>query len=422
MPQDHHAPALVVSPLIRRTLVVGLFGYVLLRAAMLADRGPRHEGPMADFELFHMVGRMVWNGDILDAYGSASLALAQLQLTGNTDFMPWTYPPPFDLLAALLACGPLGISYLVFTGATLTSFLLVLRRIAGPSSPLVLVAIYPALLMTIACGQNGFLTGTLVGLAALALQRSRTIAGVPLGLMIIKPHLVGAFAVHGLLTGRWRMVAVAVATAGLAGAVTGLVLGPAIWGAALAATREARLFLMAGSYPLHRMISIYAALLSFGVPAGAALLGQAVVAISAMVLLGLAACRPVPARRLLGWTCLGTLFLSPYAYDYDLPIYGIGLGFLMPDLVGLGRRGELVTLLALSAATCPTLLEQGVTFGAHAPVRSFAGPILLGVVALIIRIFRREPGRLFDDAPQNDRRIADPSVLQVGNASSAVGL
>ena len=428
MRQDQHAPegALVVGPAVRRTLILCLFGSTLQRAAMLAAVGPVHNGPMIDFELFHVVGQMVWSGRLLDAYNFASLAQAQLQLTGNTDFLPWTYPPPFDLLAALLACGPLWASYLIFTGATLTSFLLVLRRIAGPSFPLILLAIYPALLVTIACGQNGFLTGTLIGVAALLLKRDRSIAGVPLGLMIIKPHLAGAFAVLGLVTGRWRMVTVAVATAGLTGAIAGLILGPAAWSAALAATGEARLFLAAGSYPLHRMISVYAALRSLGSPASIAFMGQAVVTLSAVALLGLAARRSMPAGRLLGLTCLASVFLSPYAYDYDLPIYGIGLGFLMPDLLALGRRRDVVALLAASVAACgcggvSTLWRQ-LAPGVGAPVPSWPGLIMLGVAALMIRVLGQDRERALDGAVQGGRSIGGPSVSQLGNASSPMVL
>ena len=398
----------------------------------MAGLGPLQKSPMVDFQLFHLVGQMAWRGDLLEAYRIASLLQAQLEATGAMAFMPWTYPPPFDLVAALLACGPLGISYLLFTGATLTSFLLVLHRIAGPSFPLVLLALYPALLMTIACGQNGFLIGTLIGLAALALRRDRAIAGVPLGLMIIKPHLACAFAVHGVATGRWRMLAVAAATAGLAGAIATLVLGPAVWGAALAATREARLFLAEGMYPLRRMISVYAALRSFGSPAWVASLGQAVVGVSAMALLARAARRSMPAGRLLGLACLATLFVSPYAYDYDLPIYGIALGFLMPDLLRLSRRAELIALLALSAAACacgwvstfwvqltnPALLDQGIIPGVDAMVPSFAGPIMLGIAGVIVIVLRRDPGRVTDAATPG----ADPSSPPLGNASSAVVL
>ena len=272
---------MLATSLVCRALVVSLFAELLLKAALLSGWQWGKKVALTDFELFHMVGRMVWRGELLDAYQIASLLRAERTMTGIVDFMPWTYPPPFDVVAALLACGPLGLSYCLFTGITLAAFLTVLRRIAGPRFALVLLAIYPAVLMTIACGQNGFLTGALIGWAALALRRDQAIAGVPLGLMVIKPHLAVAFAVLGVVRGRWHALAVAIATAGLASVIAGLVLGPAVWAAALAAAREASVFLAEGHYPLHRMISVYAALRSFGVPAEAAFLGQVFVALRA---------------------------------------------------------------------------------------------------------------------------------------------
>lgn len=423
---------MLATPLVCRALVVSLFVELLLKAAMLSGWRWEKQVALTDFELFHMVGRMVWRGELLDAYQIASLLRAEQAMTGIVDFMPWTYPPPFDLVAALLACGPLGLSYCLFTGTTLAAFLVILRRIAGPRFPLVLLAIYPAALMTVACGQNGFLTGALIGWAALALRRDHAVAGVPLGLMVLKPHLAIAFAVHGLARGRWRVVAVAIATAGLASAIAGLVLGPAIWGAFLAATREASVFLAEGHYPLRRMISVYAALRSFGLPAETAFLGQAIVALSALALLVLASRRPMPADRLLGVTCLATLLISPYAYDYDLPISGIALGFLMPDLLRCGRRAEVAAVLILSGvagaggwlstfwieATSPAVLAAGVTPGVDALAPSAAGLVMLALVALILRVLRRDGGPALAPASRGEHHGVQP----LGNARSAVVL
>jgi len=41
------------------------------------------------------------------------------------------------------------------------------------------------------------------------------------------------------------------------------------------------------------------------------------------------------------------LLISPYAYDYDLLILGIGLGLLLPDLTDLGTERERLALYAL---------------------------------------------------------------------------
>ena len=82
-------------------------------------------------------------------------------------------------------------------------------------------------------------------------------------------------------------------------------------------------------------------------PAAVALAAQALTAIAVLAL----CCLPAKHRsttQSLGLVCLASVLLSPYAYDYDLPVAGIGLALLMPDLIRLGRPSE---RLALYAAT-----------------------------------------------------------------------
>ena len=77
-------------------------------------------------------------------------------------FMPWTYPPQFDLLLAPLAFLPTWAAYALFTGTTLAAYLITLRKLAGEFFPQVLVILFPAVAITIGCGQNGLLTGALI--------------------------------------------------------------------------------------------------------------------------------------------------------------------------------------------------------------------------------------------------------------------
>ena len=73
----------------------------------------------------------------------------------------------------------------------------------------VLIVTFPALVITIRCGQNGFLTGALIGLGLFYLRKGSSLAGLPLGLMVIKPHLAVAFAVYAIATRRWKTATVA---------------------------------------------------------------------------------------------------------------------------------------------------------------------------------------------------------------------
>ena len=290
-------------------------------------------------------------GEIEQAYHFVTMAQVQMAVSGSQSFMPWTYPPQFDLLVASLALLPLGVAYGLFTAGTLVTYLATLRRIAGESFAVVLIVLFPAIVIMIACGQNGFLTATLIGLTCLGLQRNRALAGLPLGLMIIKPHLAIASAIYTLVTRRWSTALVAIATVVTTSGLATILLGPEVWLAFLGGMREARIFLEHGYYPLFRMISPYAALHSFGFPARIAIAAQVLVAAFSLSVVCLAVYRRLELRQSLGLTAIASLLISPYAYDYDLPIYGVGFALLLPDLVRLGSEFERKVLYGLSFFT-----------------------------------------------------------------------
>jgi hypothetical protein len=332
------------------TLVAQAIGFSL----PVRDPSPR---TFADFDAFYLAAQMVWRGEIAQAYHFAMFTRAQEAYFGAPRFLPWAYPPPFNLLIAPLASLPYGTAYGLFTAATMTAYLLTLKRLAGEGFALVVLATSPALLITVLCGQNGFLTGTLIGLACLALQHRRALAGLPLGLMIIKPHLAVAYAVYLLMTRRWAAIIVGALTVIATSALTTLLLGTDIWDAFIAGAQEARAFLAEGKYPLPRMVSLYAALRSFGASAATAFAGQAAIALLVLAIVCLVAYRRLPVRQSLGITAIASLLVSPYAYDYDLPILGVGLALLLPDILR-GSRREQAAIFVLSFVTCAIGLVQ----------------------------------------------------------------
>src|SRR5262249_16962360 len=151
-------------------------------------------------------------------------------MSGETiNFMPWTYPPQFDLLLAPFAFLPVGVAYLLFTAATLAIYLTTLRSIAGNNFAQVLITLFPAFAITIGSGQNGFLTGALIGLVCLNVDRRQVPAGLALGAMVIKPHLAIAVGVYLLVTRRWVAVATAAAAVLASSLLCTFVFGPQIW-------------------------------------------------------------------------------------------------------------------------------------------------------------------------------------------------
>jgi len=379
-------------------LCILLSTFALMLAVSAADfsgfgiSSKPHE--FVDFDDFHIAGQLVWRGEIEKAYRFATMGEFQKAISGVEVFLPWTYPPQFDLLVAPLALLPLGLAYALFTSGGLIAYLLTLRRIAAENFVPALILVCPAILITIKCGQNGFLTGTLIGLTCLGFRAGSPWAGLPLGLMIIKPHLAVGFALYTLVNRRWGAALVAAVTVTATSALATFLLGPSVWTALLDGAKEARVFLEHGFYPLFRMISIYAVVRSLELSALVATIAQLLVAIFALGLIVLASMR-LSICQALGVTTFASLLISPYAYDYDLPIAGIGLGLLLPDLTRLGTQLERLALYAMCLFTSAfglmelAILSDSVKVVGQDMHLALAGISLVAVFALTWRMLVR---------------------------------
>jgi hypothetical protein len=341
--------AFETSPVLLLAMVVCLA--LILFEVATASPFPGAAGFVTDFDAFYVSGQMFWEGAMSDAYDPEVMNARQSALVDEPIFMPWTYPPQFNLVTAVLALAPRGLSYALFTAGTLVFYLVVLRLLAGRQMTGSLLIVFPSLAMVVLCGQNGLLTGGLIGLFCLLSLRARDAAGLPLGLMVVKPHLAIGLGLLVLFAGRWRVLAVALAVVAISTLAATAVLGLGIWPAFLDGTRAAGENMEAGLYKLFRMTSVYAALFSMGVGAGAALALHLAVAAAGIGAVLLALRRDWPASRVLGVAVFATLAVSPYNYDYDLAALAVGLALLSPDLVRHALPVERALLL-LSGWIC----------------------------------------------------------------------
>lgn len=367
-----------------------------------------HTRKFIDFDDFHLVARLLWLGQIRSAYHLPALSAFQKSLSGLDGFLPWTYPPQFVLLLAPLAFLPIGVAYLLFTGISCAAYLAILKRLAGNSFVPVLIITFPALLITIRCGQNGFLTGTLIGLACIGFGNHRSIAGFPLGLMIIKPHLAVAFALYAVINRRWGAVFIAAATVLLSTVLVTAVMGFGIWPAFFGGIREAGIFLSQGFYLLFRMVSLYATIRSLGLPEALAMPIQVLATCVALAAVVWASRRLAP-HQALGVAAMASVLVSPYVYDYDLPIFAVGLALLHDDIVQFASARERLAIYGLIAFSSGFGLVDSFRLGGGeispgTPPWALAGLTLLATASLILRVLLRS--------------IAQPSAHVLGGRES----
>ncbi|OAE99867.1 hypothetical protein AYJ54_32335 [Bradyrhizobium centrolobii] len=382
-----------------RVIFAGLAAMVLFKGVRFFESGFWYDNQAADFSAFHIVAQRIWLGDLDLTYQFSQFARMQAESSGGaTSFMPWTYPPQFDLLLAPFGFLPGWAAYSLFTAATLAAYLMTLRAVAGKHLAQVLVISFPAIAITIGCGQNGFLTGALIGLVCLNVERRQVLAGLALGAMVMKPHLAVAAGVYMLLTRRWTAIATAAIVVVTSALASTLAFGPQIWIAWLGAIKESAGYLEQGLYPLYRMISVYASLHKSGLPPALAFWGQMAVACLALAAVALAVLRGPSTRFALGVVAIASVMISPYAYDYDLPIVGIGLALLLPDLFILASvRERNVVYGLILIVNSYGLLQSARLAQEHATAEDLdryftpavAGVGLLAVLAMLLRILLR---------------------------------
>lgn len=392
---ERQANPIAISPLALKVMLTALAMLMTLTGVtfhLVSQNG--QGGIFVDFHAFYAAGSLALEGRAGDAYRMATMEGVQQRMAGHETFMPWTYPPPFTLFVGALAALPLGLAYALFTGLSLAAYLLVLRRIAGDCLPGVLLAMAPMLALGVITGQNGFLTGALTGWFLLAFQARDRRAGLPLGLMVIKPHLAAGIALLTLAQRRWQAVGIAAVVVLAALVIPTLVFGLPIWTAFADGVRESGRFLAEGRYPMFRMTSAYAFALSLGLPARVAFFAQAASALAAISLLLFAWARKLPPRQLAAAACTASLFVSPYAYDYDLCLLGIALAFILPDLLVRTRAAQQMALLlmcwtAMGYGFAASYLRDGGAVRVDQQPLALMAPLLLALIVWCARVMRR---------------------------------
>lgn len=374
---------LAVSRLLRASLCACWVASVLIGLAKLvAALGRAPDRPLIfDFHAFMIAGRLAWAGRLADAYDVATMIDLEKQAGGHLVFMPWSYPPLFGLVLAPFSRMPVALAYCLFVVGAFALFLLGLRRLAPRSAWLVLATLSPCTIVNLASGQNGFLTGALFAFAAAAFVRRRPgQAGLAIGALAYKPHMAVVWPALLAMRGRWATAAMAGAVAAALTGASFLAVGPEPFGAFAAAAAQTGRYMAGGYYPLHRMTSLFATGLSLGLPAGAALalhLIGALAAIAGVVWAG----RRLPEPAQAGLAIMSTVFLSPYFYDYDQPVFGVGLALVLPELAARTTRLRLGLLLALTAAS----QVAGLPVGGWEFRPSFGGALLAIAFALMVR-------------------------------------
>jgi len=363
-------------------LIASVIGLVALIATSDGTLDRRGHPIGTDFSNIYAAGSYVLEGRPDAPFDPVQQHARERDIFGeNVPFYGWHYPPFFLFVAALLALLPYRLALAVWQ---LTTFLLYLWSIRAVLSSrdnsadlpateaklwLLFSAAFPAVLVNVGHGHNGFLTAALMGGALVLLDRRPSLAGVLFGLLSYKPQFGLMIPLVLVATGRWRAFGFAALTVAALAIATTITFGPHVWNAFLESTEFSRVVVLeAGNTGWHKIQSVFSWVRMWGGSVALAYaLHATVVVILAVVLVRLwRSDRPYSLKA--GVLIIASVLSTPYALDYDMMVLAPAIAFLVIDGwqrgFGPGQKTALavlwmVPLVARSTADF-TLLPVGV--------------------------------------------------------------
>ena len=336
-----------------------------------------------DFSNVWTAGWMADQGRAAAVWDWGAHHAVQRQIHDDTaiPFYGWHYPPPFLLIATLLAKLPYVAALLLYQAVTLAGALLLVRKILpGDRLAIVAAAGAPVVMLCLGHGQNAFLTAGLLGCGMLVLDRSTWVAGMLLGALVYKPQFAVLIPVLILARGNIRAFMAAGATVAALCLLTLAIWGWAVWQAfidSLPLTRH--VIIEAGATGWEKIQSPFAAIRQWGGSVTLAYAAQGVVTACAIAAAGLAARRGSMEVRSAS-ALSAALLCTPYVLDYDYVLLGVAIAFLAADM---RRRGTMTwEPTGLAYAWAAPLFGRTASEWTHVPVDLIAA---MAVLALAMR-------------------------------------
>ena len=246
---------------------------------------------------------------------------------------------------------------------------------------LLLALAFPAVLINVGHGQNGFLTAALLAGALIVLDRRPLMAGVLFALLVYKPQYGLMLPVVLAASGRWKCFAAAAAAVALITIATTLTFGASVWHAFLASTEFTRsVVLEQGNTGWYKIQSVFAWARMWGapVPLAYALQGAATVALAAALARLWRGTAPYPLKA--AALCLAAILATPYSFDYDMMVLAPAIAWLAVD--GLKRGFAPWEKTALAALWLVPLVARSI---AHLSLVPLGVPVMLAAFVLVLR-------------------------------------
>jgi hypothetical protein len=340
-----------------------------------------------DFIVFQ-AGRLVRLGHGAMAYDwqadhAAEVAAAGHAFAGN---YPWSYPPPFLFVAGALTRLPHLVAFAAWVGVTLAIYAMVVARIAGRRDAWLFACAFPAVLLNMWVGQNGFVSAALIGGTLLLMEDRPLLSGICLGLLTYKPQFGILFPFVLLAGGEWRVIASAAATALVLAMASLLMFGAESWIAFFhSLPLTAHVILDTGQTGWNKLQNIYGLVRWLG-GGNAAWVAQGAMLVGIIAaLIALWRRKDIPFALKASALATGTLLATPYSYIYDFPALAVAIAFLFRHRPFDRREITLIAMACICIAIFPW---------ANAPTGLASALFIAAIVSRRLRVLWRAKVKL----------------------------
>ena len=329
----------------------------------------------------------LWSAGRLEIEGKSAILydVRAYQAWQNAQFGPvldghnFSYPPTALLYAPLFGALPYVAALALWSLGSVASFTLAARPwLARVRLAWWWTLLIPGTLVCLWAGHYGLLFGALWLFAWHRLDDRPVLAGVAIGLMLIKPHLAILIPLVLIRRRAWRALAVAALTAGILVAASIFLSGPSPWQIYFRSTAGLQVSLVQHSRDMLSFMMVTPAPLFFavGIARGVAWVLQSIVALVVVGMLLWHLPEERHAAALL--TAVATFLVLPYGFNYDLTIVGVAALLLFVRAV----QGNLRSVAWIAAASLA--LSSLTAYLALAGLR--LAPFILG--ALFVAMLR----------------------------------
>ena len=379
-------------------LVLMLAGIVAYLATSTGMRDSQKNPIGTDFSQVWIAGTEVNTGHPEAPFYNEKHFPAQRAFFGeDTPIFGWHYPPFFLALASFLALFPYLMALAIWQFATLPLYAWAVVRITRLTKAtealdtrhvLIAALAFPAVLVNLAHGHNGFLTAALLAGGLLCLQKRPILAGVLFALLAYKPQFALVIPVALLAGAHWRTILSAIVTGVAMTVATLLAYGVDTWWAFKHSTIFTReVILEQGATGWYKIQSIFSAVRMLGGSVNEAYLVQGVATALVLAAVFWLWRSKADFRLKAAALMVASLLTTPYCLDYDLMLLGPALAFMVAHGMEKGFVPYEKTLLVL-VWTAP-IIARPIAFFAFLP---FGVLVMLAMFYVILSRAAAETG------------------------------